>query len=144
MLCEKGAEQQACDLYQAMKTDSAIKSPLVWTDPSFSLDDYDLVFLPGRHQKAVKQAIDSPALRKQLAKYFPKTQKPSRKTVAAICHWVLTLAEASSPDGESVLHGATTTALPGFIESSAFWGTRLFLGDYYRRMGRDRTAWKRL
>jgi hypothetical protein len=48
---------------------------------------------------------------------------------------VLAVAEATLPEGKSVLHDATTTALPDAFEGVAFWGTRLFLGDYYKTYG---------
>ena len=102
---------------------------LAWTDEGFTLAPYDLVFLPGGHEKGVVQVINSPVTHKLLVDYFPQTRKPSKKNVAAICHGVMVLSESSLPDGKSVLHDATTTALPGFMEQSIFWGTRLFLGD---------------
>ena len=108
---------------------------LAWTDESFSLDPYDLVFLPGGHEKGVVQVINSPITHRLIADYFPKTRKPSKKSVAAICHGVMVLSESSLPDGKSVIHDATTTALPGFMEQSIFWGTRAFLGDYYKTYG---------
>lgn len=74
-----------------------------------------------------------------LGAYFPQTAKPSSKTVAAVCHGVLAVAEAVVLEGEhqgkSVLHDCVTTTLPGTFESTAFWGTRLFLGDYYKTYG---------
>ena len=108
---------------------------LAWTDDEFTLSPYDLVFLPGGHEKSVVQVINSPITHKLIADYFPQTRKPSKKNVAAICHGVMVLSESSLPDGKSVLHDATTTALPGFMEQSIFWGTRLFLGDYYKTYG---------
>ena len=108
---------------------------LAWTDDDFTLSPYDLVFLPGGHEKSVVQVINSPITHKLIADYFPQTRKPSKKNVAAICHGVMVLSESSLSDGKSVLHDATTTALPGFMEQSIFWGTRLFLGDYYKTYG---------
>lgn len=108
---------------------------LAWTDDGFTLAPYDLVFLPGGHDKGVVQVINSPITHKLMMDYFPQTRKPSKKNVAAICHGVMVLSESSLADGKSVLHDATTTALPGFMEQSIFWGTRLFLGDYYKTYG---------
>lgn len=118
-----------------MSTTPEFTTPISWSSPSFSLDTYNLIFLPGGHEKGVRQVIDSPIVQKVLASYFPQTQKPSNKTVAAICHGVLGLAEARLPDGKSVLHDAATTALPGAMEQGIFWSTRLFLGDYYKTYG---------
>jgi hypothetical protein len=110
-------------------------NPISWTSPEFSLSSYDLVFLPGGHEKGVRQVIDSSIIQRALAEYFPQTMKPSKKAVAAICHGVLGLSEAKLEDGKSVLHDASTTALPGLMEQGVFWGTRLVLGDYYKTYG---------
>ena len=118
-----------------MIKDPSVQNPLAWTSPTFSLVSYDLIFLPGGHEKGVRQIIDSAVVQQLLAEYFPQTKKPSRKSVAAICHGVQVLATASLPDGKSVLHDVTTTSLPGLMEGSIFWATRLFLGDYYKTYG---------
>ena len=118
-----------------MKNDIAGTTALLWTDLKFTLEPYDLVFLPGGHEKGVRQVIDSSIIHQQLIQYFPSTQKSSTKTVAAICHGVLVLAESILPNGKSVLHDATTTSLPGMMEQGIFWATRPFLGDYYKTYG---------
>ena len=118
-----------------METDPSVKKALAWTDPTFKLDAYDVLFFPGGHDKGVRQVIDSDVLRRMVAAYFPSTRKPSQKTVAAICHGVMPVAEARQPDGKSVLYDATTTALPGAFEASAHWATKLWLGDYYKTYG---------
>lgn len=120
-----------------MTADAAMQKPHAWTEPSFSLEPFDVLFLPGGHDKGMRQIIDSEALHKLLAAYFPMTRKPGKKTVAAVCHGVMALAAASLPDGKSILHDVDTTTLPGTFEGTAFWGTRLFLGDYYKTYGKD-------
>ncbi|PCH05869.1 ThiJ/PfpI [Penicillium occitanis (nom. inval.)] len=131
-----GAKQDAIKKYKQMIQDPAVISPLSWSDPNFSVADYDMIYLPGGHDKAVRQTIDSEVLQKHLATYFPQTRKPSQKVVAAVCHGVQTLSAATLPNGKSVLHDATTTALQGAMESSIFWITRPFLGDYYKTYGK--------
>ena len=101
--------------------------------------------------------IDSDVVHRLLADYFPKTLRANsdeKKVVAAICHGVQVLAftpDATSvakkfpisASGEidrtknfkSVIHACKTTALPGFMESSIYQATRLFLGDYYKTYG---------
>ena len=118
-----------------MKEDMKTMKAKAWTDEGFTLEPFDLVFLPGGHEKGVVQVINSPVTHRLMADYFPKTRKPSKKNVAAICHGVMVLSESSLPDGKSVLHDATTTALPGFMEQGIFWATRAFLGDYYKTYG---------
>jgi putative intracellular protease/amidase len=131
----QGASPEVCKAYAEMKQDPSIQLPLSWTDPSFTLDPYSLIFLPGGHDKGVRQVIDSARVHELLAAYWPQTEKPSKKGIAAICHGVMVLSETGGPDGKSVLHEAETTALPGKMESGVFWGTRMFLGDYYKTYG---------
>ena len=118
-----------------MQEDLKSKKVLSWSEDGFSLDQYDLIFFPGGHEKNVVQVINSPVVHKLVADYFPQTLKPSKKCCAAICHGVMVLSESSLPDGKSVLHDATTTALPGAMEQGIFWATRAFLGDYYKTYG---------
>lgn len=113
--------------------------PISWTDAAFSLEAYNLIFLPGGHDKGVRQVIDSPIIAKHLGSYFPSTAKPSSRNVAAVCHGVMVLAAAKLLDGEnkgkSVIHECDTTALPARFEQMAYYGTKLFLGDYYKTYG---------
>lgn len=117
-------------------------TPLSWTSPTFSLSTYNLIFLPGGHEKGVRQVIDSPIIAHELGSFFPSTLKSlkSGKSVAAVCHGVLGLSEAKILDGEnkgkSVIHECDTTALPARFEQVAYWGTRLWLGDYYKTYGK--------
>lgn len=121
--------------YKTMSAGAEWNSPLSWTADGFAIDSYDLVFLPGGHEKGVRQVIDSPIVHSLLASYFPLTKKPSKKAVGAVCHGVMVLSETKLPSGKSVLYGVQTTALPTRFEQLAFWGTRLFLGDYYKTYG---------
>ena len=119
-----------------MFTSEEWKNPQAWSAPGFTLDEYTLVFLPGGHDKAVRQIMDSETVHRLLAAYFPKTQRPDGvKAVGAICHGVLVVSKAKGADGQSVLHDCTTTTLPARFEQAAYWGTRLFLGDYYKTYG---------
>ncbi|OAA63802.1 ThiJ/PfpI family protein [Cordyceps fumosorosea ARSEF 2679] len=135
-----GAKKTVVEQYKSMSASSPWNAPLSWSAPDFRLDAYDLVFLPGGHDKGVRQVIDSPAVHALLASFFPQTRKDggsSRKAVGAVCHGVMVLSETKrlGDDGKSVLHGVKTTALPTRFEQLAFWGTRLFLGDYYKTYG---------
>ena len=109
--------------------------PRSWTASAFSLAPFDLIFFPGGHEKSVRQIIDSDVVHKLLLNFFPRTRKPSRKAVAAVCHGVMVLSEARDEDGRSVLADCVTTTLPATFERVAFWGTRVFLGDYYKTYG---------
>ncbi|RDW84799.1 class I glutamine amidotransferase-like protein [Coleophoma cylindrospora] len=130
-----GATQRAIDAYNQMAVAQEFQHPLSWSSPEFSLDSYNLVFFPGGHEKGVRQVIDSPIMHQHLVKYFPLTAKPSEKAVAAVCHGVMVLSETKLPNGKSIIHECATTALPARFEQLAFWGTRAFLGDYYKTYG---------
>lgn len=121
--------------YRVMAESEEWKNPLSWSDEQFTLDAFDLVFLPGGHDKAVRQVIDSERVHQLLVDFFPKTKKPGKKAVGAVCHGVMVLSESKNPDGSSVIRDCDTTALPARFEQLAFWGTRLFLGDYYKTYG---------
>ncbi|PNY29549.1 Uncharacterized protein TCAP_00541 [Tolypocladium capitatum] len=130
-----GAARPVIRQYEAMAASEEWQRPLAWSAPAFTLDVFDLVFLPGGHEKSVRQVIDSAAVHALLVDFFPKTRKPGTKAVGAVCHGVMVLSEAKDGQGRSVLHGCTTTTLPARFEQLAFWGTRAFLGDYYKTYG---------
>ncbi|KAK5121457.1 hypothetical protein LTR85_005290 [Meristemomyces frigidus] len=130
-----GAPAPAIDAYDALTHSSEWQHPMSWMREDFSLTDFDVVFLPGGHDKGVRQILDSARVHQLLAEYFPLTKKPSKKCCAAICHGVQVLANSTGLSGKSVLQYVTTTALPGLMESAAYQSTRLFLGDYYKTYG---------
>ncbi|KZL72076.1 hypothetical protein CI238_00856 [Colletotrichum incanum] len=130
-----GAAASVLKIYDAMAKSPEMRNPLSWTSPGFTLDDFDVVHVPGGHDKEVRQLLDSAAAQKLLADYFPKTKKPGRKVVSAICHGPLLLCNTKGEDGNSILYHCTTTALPAFFEASAYHGTKLFLGDYFKTYG---------
>ncbi|KAL2880810.1 hypothetical protein SGCOL_003837 [Colletotrichum sp. CLE4] len=130
-----GAAASTKKLYDAMVKSAEMQDPLSWTSSGFTLDDFDIVHIPGGHDKEVRQLMDSTTAQKLLADYFPQTKKPGKKIVSAICHGPLVLCNTKGQDGNSVLYHCTTTALPGCFESLAYQGTRLFLGDYYKTYG---------
>ncbi|KAL7911577.1 class I glutamine amidotransferase-like protein [Trichoderma velutinum] len=130
-----GASSSIVKKYRVMAESEEWKNPLSWSDEQFTLDAFDLVFLPGGHDKAVAQVIDSERVHQLLVDFFPKTKKPGKKAVGAVCHGVMVLSESKNPDGSSVIRDCVTTALPARFEQLAFYGTRLFLGDYYKTYG---------
>ena len=140
-----GASKAAKTAYSRLLGTSSFQNPLSWSDKSFSLKEYDAVILPGGHDKAMQQIIESIRVHILLAEYFPLTKKTSseQKYVAAICHGVQVLAlsnyTASSPSekgrNKSILADVKTTALQSFHETCIYQGTRLFLGDYYKTYG---------
>lgn len=131
-----GAKKIALECYARMKASPECISPHAWTAPDFSLDAYDLVYLPGGHEKSVRQIIDSAEVHKLFVEHWPKIRKPeAKKAVVAVCHGVMVLSESKDEDGKSVLYECDTTSLPARFEQVAFWGTRAFLGEYYKTYG---------
>lgn len=132
-----GANQNTLKAYEKMAASLEFSGPIAWASPEFTLDPYNLVFLPGGHDKGVQQVIDSSIVQSHLADYFPGTERHhgSQKAIAAICHGVLGLSKANDPYGKSVLYGSTTTALPGIMEQGIWWATRAVLGNYYKTYG---------
>jgi hypothetical protein len=122
-------------MYTAMSKSEELQKPLSWSALGFSLEPFDLVLFPGGHEKSVRQIIDSPIVHRLVVEHFPLTKKPGKKTVAAVCHGVMVLSESKGEQGNSVIRDCDTTALPAGFEKVAFWGTRAFLGDYYKTYG---------
>ncbi|KXJ85071.1 class I glutamine amidotransferase-like protein [Microdochium bolleyi] len=131
-----GATKGVVSLYSKMALSPEFRSPKSWSSPDFTLEAYDIVIFPGGHDKAVRQVIDSPRVHELVVNHFPRTQKPSRKIVGAVCHGVMVLSSSKDPaTGHSVIRNCDTTALPSKFEQGAYWGTKLFLGDYYKTYG---------
>ena len=84
----KGAKTQAKDAYKEMTESPAWKTPLSWSDPNFSLMSYDILILPGGHDKGVKQIIESEAIRPHLRAFFPLTQGAENKKICAAIWFV--------------------------------------------------------
>ncbi|GAM86910.1 hypothetical protein ANO11243_049310 [Dothideomycetidae sp. 11243] len=131
-----GATAAAKTHHAAMLETEAYRRPVSWSAEGFSLLDYDLVFLPGGHDKHVRPYIDSATLHAQLGRYMAAMRGGAAdKNLAAICHGVQVLAHATDKKGKSLIHDVETTALMGTMETSIFWVTRPFLGDYYKTYG---------
>jgi putative intracellular protease/amidase len=132
-----GADKHVISLYNTMTENAAWQKPVAYDDASFSLEKFDLVFLPGGHDKDIRQLLDDSRAHELLVAYFPLTLRSSdeQKFCGAICHGVQLLAHSRDSNGNSVLHDVETTALPDMFEGSVFNATRLFLGDYYKTYG---------
>ncbi len=90
--------------------------------------EYDAMLLPGGHASGMKRYLESEFLQ-QIVGWMMDVNRP----VGAICHGVVLAARSKSEvNGKSVLHGRRTTALPKFMELSAWAITAPWLGRYYR------------
>lgn len=136
-----GATADVVRRTDAMTSSEEFAEPLSWTDASFGLTDYAVVWLPGGHDKGVRQLIESETAQDHIARYVQlcrkdKQQSNAKRCLAAICHGPMLLCFAKDPQtGKSVIHQASVTALPAFFESAIYHATRLVLGDYYKTFG---------
>lgn len=130
-----GAKTEGKAAYLEMSESASCRSPKSWTSTGFSLLEYDVLILPGGHDKGVKQIIESESLAAHLREFFPLTRGEvvgKKKVCGAICHGVLVLAWAKDVQGNSLLYDRKTTTLPEYLEKMAYLLTAPVLGDYYR------------
>jgi putative intracellular protease/amidase len=120
-----GAREDAIACYRELERAPEFKQPRAWRD--VRIDELDALFLPGGHAPGMRQYLASPDVAALITAFFA-----SPKPIAAICHGVLAAARAKRADGTSVLHGATTTCLPKYMERAAYFSTFWRRGRYYR------------
>jgi putative intracellular protease/amidase len=121
-----GADPEPRAFYAGMEKAPGFMSPKSWGDVDPA--EHDALYLAGGHAPGMRQYLGSEALQAKVLAFW-KSGRP----VAAICHGVLVLARTRDPaTGESVLAGARTTCLPGYMERVAYYTTAWKLGRYYR------------
>lgn len=138
-----GATSAIVKSHEAMVATQEYSKPLPWEANGFDLNRYDIVWLPGGHEKGVRQIIESASVHRLLASYMDLCKKSAsdgegtaKRCLAAICHGVMVLSEGRHPEtGKSLLYEAKATALPGLFEGGIYHATRLVLGDYYKTFG---------
>ncbi len=119
------ARADAVDAYDEMVKDASFCDPQGYA--TAQEEDFDAIYLPGGHDKAVKEYMESDLIQRLVVDFFA-AQKP----VAAICHGVVLVARSTDPaTGKSVIHDFRTTALLKSQELAAYNLTRLWMGDYY-------------
>jgi hypothetical protein len=117
---------EALAKYRALEQDPAFQHPLAYED--VHPGQITAVLIPGGHAQGVRTLLESTRMQQVMVELFERNVP-----VGAICHGVVLLARSRSPvTGRSVLFGRRTTALTKFMELSAWWMTRWWLGDYYR------------
>jgi protease I len=113
--------------YGELEQAPEFRKPLAWAKLG-APDRYDALMLPGGHRaEGMREYLESGTLQNFVAEFY-KLGRP----LAAICHGVVLAARSRRPDGKSILFGKKVTALPAWMELSAWWMTRLWLGSYYR------------
>ena len=120
------ADANGRQAYEEMTRSAAFQNPISYHDLDGAKGD--AILLPGGHAKGMRPYLESEALH-QFVKDFHTTGRP----VAAVCHGVVLAARAG------ILAKHQVTALPEWMELTAWKLTRLWKGDYYRTY-RDRTV----
>lgn len=119
------ARKDAVAAYHQLEIDNAFNHPIKYED--INCDDYNGIILPGGHDKAIKEYLESTILQNTVVDFF-RTNKP----VGAICHGVVLAARSIAPEtGKSVIYQYKTTCLLKSQEKTAHMLTRLWLKDYY-------------
>jgi putative intracellular protease/amidase len=119
------ARKDAIIAYEEMCNSIDFNNPVEYEDIDAS--QYMALYLPGGHDKGVREYLESAVLQKLIPHFF-LTKKP----VGAICHGVILLARSQMPGSDKpVLYGYKTTALLKKQELLAYKLTRPLLGDYY-------------
>ncbi|MFH1150802.1 MAG: type 1 glutamine amidotransferase domain-containing protein [Actinomycetota bacterium] len=112
--------------YEELRRQESFRNPIAYED--IREEEFDGLLLPGGHAPGMREYLESEALQRCVASFFAVN-----KPVGAICHGVIVPARARMPRGDrSPLYGRRTTALPAFMELSAYWSTRPWLHDYFR------------
>jgi len=119
------ARKDAVEAYLEVEKSQAFANPISYDD--IQKGDFDGIYLPGGHDKPVKEYLESNKLQHSIAGFFKET-----KPVGAICHGVVLVARSKQADtGKSVIHQYKTTSLLNKQELLGYNMTRLWMGDYY-------------
>ena len=119
------ARKDAVVAYYKMEKCDSFCNPIKYADIQES--NFDAIFLPGGHDKRVKEYLESVILQNAIVDFFA-----ANKTVGAICHGVVLVARGINPNThKSVLFNYKTTALLKSQEMLAYNLTKYKLKDYY-------------
>lgn len=119
------ADRNGVDAYNELIKTHHFQNPISWDE--IDVNDYDGILLPGGHAKEVKTYLESDILYKKVLDFHQQ-----KKMIAAICHGVVILARTKEKSGKSIINKIKVTALTNFMEQTAYFLTRLYMGNYYR------------
>jgi len=120
------AQEEAIRTYHELEIAESFLHPIAYD--KIRSREYDAIFLPGGHDKGMREYLDSKVIQSTIVEFFE-----ANKQVAAICHGTLVVARSVSPKtGHSVLWDRQTTGLTRYQELVAYYMTYFILGDYYR------------
>ncbi len=115
----------AVSAHAKMEKSNEFCNPIKYQD--IKETNFDAIFLPGGHDKRIKEYLESNILQQLIVDFFSKN-----KPVGAICHGVILPARSiNSQTGKSVLYNYQTTSLLKSQELLAYNLTRMWLKDYY-------------
>jgi len=119
------ARKDATDAYSLMNKSKAFTNPIKYDE--INEQDFEGIYLPGGHDKGVKEYLESNILQNIIPLFFKRNKK-----VGAICHGVILLARSINKEtGKSVIYEYKTTSLLKSQELLAYNLTKLWLKDYY-------------
>ena len=119
------ARKDAVEAYDQMFASDEFNNPIEYDE--INERDYGAIYLPGGHDKGVKEYLESDVLQSIIPRFFH-----SGKKIGAICHGVLLLARCKDErTDKSVIYNYRTTSLLKSQELLAYRLTRLWLNDYY-------------
>ncbi len=119
------ARKDAVEAYYLMEKSKAFNNPIKYEE--IDEQNFDSIFLPGGHDKGVREYLESDILQNIIPLFFEHNKK-----VCAVCHGVILLARSvNKVTGKSVLFDYKTTALLKSQELLAYRLTKFWLKDYY-------------
>ena len=84
------AKKDAVDAYRQLEINPAFNAPISYSE--INCEDYHGLILPGGHDKAIREYLESEVLQQKVVDFFN-----SEKPVGAICHGVVFMEFHSSP-----------------------------------------------
>lgn len=119
------AREDAVSVYSILDKNESFCNPLKYIEAKEL--NFDAIFLPGGHDKGVKEYLESKVLQNLVVDFF-KAVKP----VGAICHGVVLASRSINPETkESVIYHYKTTSLLKSQEMLAYKLTKNRLKEYY-------------
>lgn len=119
------ARKDAVKAYIELEKSHNFCKPIKYS--AIKVEDFDAIYLPGGHDKSVKEYLESITLQNIIVDFFN-----ANKSVGAVCHGVILLARSINPKTKkSVIADYKTTCLLKSQELLAHKLTKLWLGDYY-------------
>ncbi len=119
------ARKDGVEAYKLMSNSNEFKHPIPYDEIQPSA--YHGIFLPGGHDKGVREYLESKTLQNIIPIFFQ-----NGKNIGAVCHGVVLLARSKNKKtNKSVIYDYKTTALLKTQELFAYNLTRFWLKDYY-------------